>query len=295
MDECRNEEPRALHDLAVLEGGLGQTVRPSPSVYLGTEQMTTESEPTNASVPAMDESALSFDHVSMVYPDGTAALSDVTLSVRPGEFTSIVGPSGCGKSTLLRIASGIITASAGTVSVEADRLGFVFQDATLLPWRTVLSNAELLLELHGVPSDERRRRALEAITAVGLEGFEMYHPKRLSGGMKMRASLARWLALEPTLFLFDEPFGALDEITRDRLNDELLSLFYEKRFSAVFVTHSVFEAVFVSSRVLVMSGRPGRIVTEIEVPFGYPRSEKLRFDGAVSEIAGQVSAALRGA
>jgi NitT/TauT family transport system ATP-binding protein len=234
------------------------------------------------------------DHVSMDYPDGTAALCDVTLSVGQGEFTSVVGPSGCGKSTLLRIASGIVTATAGTVSVEADRLGFVFQDATLLPWRTVLGNVEILLELHGVAADERRQRALEAIAAVGLEGFEMHHPKRLSGGMKMRASLARWLALEPTLFLFDEPFGALDEMTRDRLNDELLSLFHRKGFSALFVTHSVFEAVFVSSRVLVMSGRPGRIVAEIEVPFGYPRSEELRFGSKVSEIAGQVSAALRG-
>jgi NitT/TauT family transport system ATP-binding protein len=230
----------------------------------------------------------------MVYPDGTVALRDVTLSVNRGEFTSIVGPSGCGKSTLLRIASGLTTATSGSVYVEAERLGFVFQDATLLPWRTVLGNVELLLELNGVPSGERTRRAMEAIAAVGLDGFETYHPKRLSGGMKMRASLARWLALEPSVFLFDEPFGALDEITRDRLNDELLRLFQEKGFSALFVTHSLFEAVFVSSRVLVMSGRPGRIVADIDVPFGYPRSEELRYDPVVSELAGEVSAALRG-
>jgi NitT/TauT family transport system ATP-binding protein len=247
----------------------------------------------NSTSPAETEPAICFDHVSMVYPDGTVALRDVTLSVNPGEFTSVVGPSGCGKTTLLRIASGITRASAGTVRVEADSLGFVFQDATLLPWRTVLGNVELLLELHGVPSRDRRERALEAIAAVGLDGFEMHHPKRLSGGMKMRVSLARWLALEPSVFLFDEPFGALDEITRDRLNDELLSLFLEKGFAALFVTHSVFEAVFVSSRVLVMSGRPGRIVADIAVPFGYPRAQELRFDPAVSEIAGQVSAALR--
>lgn len=238
--------------------------------------------------------ALSFEQVSMVYPDGTVALRDVTLSVNRGEFTSIVGPSGCGKSTLLRIASGLTTATSGSVYVEAERLGFVFQDATLLPWRTVLGNVELLLELNGVPSGERTRRAMEAIAAVGLDGFETYHPKRLSGGMKMRASLARWLALEPSVFLFDEPFGALDEITRDRLNDELLRLFQEKGFSALFVTHSLFEAVFVSSRVLVMSGRPGRIVADIDVPFGYPRSEELRYDPVVSELAGEVSAALRG-
>jgi NitT/TauT family transport system ATP-binding protein len=254
----------------------------------------TEPEIVVPSRPPVSGPALAFDHVSMVYQDGTVALRDVTLSVNPGEFTSIVGPSGCGKSTLLRLASGITTATAGTVSVEADRLGFVFQDAALLPWRTVLGNVELLLELHGMPRHERRESALEAIAAVGLNGFEMHHPKQLSGGMKMRVSLARWLTLEPSVFLFDEPFGALDEITRDRLNEELLRLFQEKGFAALFVTHSLFEAVYISSRVLVMSERPGRIVADISVPFGYPRSEELRFDPAMSEIAGLVSAALRG-
>jgi NitT/TauT family transport system ATP-binding protein len=182
----------------------------------------------------------------------------------------------------------------GTVQVAAERLGFVFQDATLLPWRTVLGNVELLLELHGVPKDERRKSALEAIKAVGLDGFELHHPKRLSGGMRMRASLARWLTLDPSVFLFDEPFAALDELTRDRLNDELLRVFQKRSFAALFVTHSLFEAVYVSSRVLVMSGRPGRIVADIAVPFEYPRAEELRFDSAFSEIAGKVSAAMRG-
>ena len=237
--------------------------------------------------------ALTFEHVSMTFPDGTEALRDVSFSVRAGEFTSIVGPSGCGKSTLLRIASGLTPATSGKVSVDADRLGFVFQDPTLLPWRTVLGNAELLLELQGVSRDERRRRARDAISAVGLEAFELFHPKRLSGGMRMRASLARWLTLDPPVFLFDEPFGALDEITREKLNEELLRLFREKGFAAVFVTHSLFEAVYLSSRVLVMSSRPGRIVADIEVPFGYPRGQELRFDPAMSEIAGEVSAALR--
>jgi NitT/TauT family transport system ATP-binding protein len=237
--------------------------------------------------------ALAFDHVSMTFPDGTVALRDVSFSVRRGEFTSIVGPSGCGKSTLLRIASGLTAATSGRVDVDADRLGFVFQDPTLLPWRTVLGNAELLLELHGVPRDERRQRARDAISAVGLDAFELFHPKRLSGGMRMRASLARWLTLDPPVFLFDEPFGALDEITREKLNEELLRLFLEKGFAAVFVTHSLFEAVYLSSRVLVMSSRPGRIVADIAVPFGYPRAQELRFDPAMSEIAGQVSAALR--
>jgi NitT/TauT family transport system ATP-binding protein len=157
----------------------------------------------------------------------------------------------------------------------------------------VLDNAELLLELHGVGRDERRDRAMEAIAAVGLHGFEMHYPKQLSGGMRMRASLARWLTLDPPVFLFDEPFGALDEISREKLNEELLRLFMDKGFAAVFVTHSLFEAVYMSSRVLVMSSRPGRIVADITVPFGYPRGQELRFDPVMSEVAGEVSAALR--
>src|ERR1700730_6639054 len=239
------------------------------------------------------DAALTFDRVSMVFPDGTAALDNVSFSVHPRELTSVVGPSGCGKSTLLRIAAGLTAATSGAVTVEADRMGFVFQDPTLLPWRTVLGNTELLLELHGVPRHERRERALEAIASVGLDGFENHHPKRLSGGMRMRASLARWLTLEPSVFLFDEPFGSLDEITRERLNEELLRLFQEKGFAGLFVTHSIFEAVYLSSRVLVMSARPGRIVADVAVPFGYPRAQELRFDPALAEVAGQVSAALR--
>jgi NitT/TauT family transport system ATP-binding protein len=151
----------------------------------------------------------------------------------------------------------------------------------------------LLLELHGAPRQQRRARARAAISAVGLDGFEMHHPKRLSGGMRMLASLARWLTLEPSVFLFDEPFGALDEITRERLNEELLRLFREKGFAGLFVTHSIFEAVYLSSRVLVMSARPGRIVADVAVPFGYPRAPELRFDPAFAEVAGQVSTALR--
>jgi NitT/TauT family transport system ATP-binding protein len=242
---------------------------------------------------AADATALEFEHVSMTYPDGTVALADVSFRVRPGEFVSIVGPSGCGKSTVLRIASGLTAATAGRVDVDVKQLGYVFQDPTLLPWRTVYTNVELLLELHGVPRLERRDRVLQAIEMVGLSGFEMHHPKRLSGGMRMRVSLARSLTLAPAVFLFDEPFGALDEITRERLNEELLRLFGAMRFAAVFVTHSIYEAVFLSSRVLVMSPRPGRMVGDIEVPFPYPRSPKLRFEPALAEVAGRVSALLR--
>ncbi len=240
-----------------------------------------------------EDTALSFEHVSMTFPDGTVALTDVSFRVRPGEFVSIVGPSGCGKSTVLRIASGLTPATAGRTEVDVKQLGYVFQDPTLLPWRTVFGNVELLLELHGVARLERRDRAMQAIETVGLSGFEMHHPKRLSGGMRMRVSLARSLTLAPKVFLFDEPFGALDEITRERLNEELLRLFAAMRFSAVFVTHSIFEAVFLSSRVLVMSPRPGRILGDIEVPFPYPRSQSLRFEPALAEVAGQVSALLR--
>ncbi len=237
--------------------------------------------------------ALSFDRVSMTYPDGTAALDEVTFEVAPGQITSVVGPSGCGKSTLLRIASGLIPASGGRVRVGTDRLGFVFQDPTLLPWRTVLGNVELLMELHHVQREERTEKAREAIEAVGLTGFELHHPKRLSGGMRMRTSLARSLTMNPEVFLFDEPFGALDEITRERLNDELLRLFEIGGFAGLFVTHSIYEAVFISNRVLVMSARPGRIVADVAVPFGYPRSQDLRFDPEMAAVAGEVSLALR--
>lgn len=236
-----------------------------------------------------------FDGVGMTFKDGTTALVDVSFDVGPGEFVTVVGPSGCGKSTLLRIASGLTANTAGRVSVERGSVGYVFQDATLLQWRTVQRNVELLAELHDVPKDERRRLAREAIELVGLTGFENKYPEQLSGGMRMRCSLARSLVLEPKVFLFDEPFGALDEITRERLNDELIRLFGHKGFAALFITHSIYEAVFLSTRVLVMSARPGRIVGDFRVPFAYPRSPELRFEPAFAELTGEVSHALRGA
>lgn len=239
------------------------------------------------------ESSLTFDRVGMVYPDGTEALRDISFSVNAGEFVTVVGPSGCGKSTLLRIASGLLGRTSGQVRVDRDHLGYVFQDATLLPWRTVAKNVELLAELHGFEPGERTRLASKAIGLVGLSGFEDHHPKRLSGGMRMRVSLARSLTLDPSVFLFDEPFGSLDEITRERLNDEVLELFEARGFAGLFITHSIFEAVYMSSRVLVMSARPGRIIDEFEVPFGYPRDPELRFSPEFSELGGRVSASLR--
>jgi NitT/TauT family transport system ATP-binding protein len=238
--------------------------------------------------------ALSFERVSKVFPDGTHALSEVTFGVPAGEFVSIVGPSGCGKSTLLRIASGLTDATTGRYDAPQN-LGYVFQDATLLPWRTVQRNIELFMELHNVPKSERSARATQAIELVGLTGFEKHYPKALSGGMRMRCSLARSLTLKPTVFLFDEPFGAIDEITRDRLNLQLMELFGRERFAGLFITHSITEAVFLSTKVLVMSARPGRIIASFDVPFDYPRNEDIRFDPSFAELTGSVNRALRGA
>ena len=262
--------------------------------------MTTDTSPsTTPTAPAVGttdgEPLLQFQHTSMTFPDGTHAIDDVSFDVRNGEFVTVVGPSGCGKSTLLRIASGLTPATGGTVVGNPRQMGYVFQDATLLQWRSVQGNVELFAELEGVPKDERTRRAAENIALVGLAGHEDKYPKQLSGGMKMRASLARSFVMEPSLFLFDEPFGALDEITRERLNDELLSLFQRKRFGALFITHSIYEAVFLSTKIHVMSARPGRIIATFDVPFAYPREPELRFGAEFAALSGEVSHALRGA
>ena len=229
----------------------------------------------------------------MTFPDGTEAVADATFSVDRGEFVTVVGPSGCGKSTLLRIASGLLEPTGGSMTIDRQRIGYVFQDPTLMPWRTVRGNVELLAELHGFARDERRGVAQRAIDLVGLTGFEAHYPKSLSGGMRMRCSLARTLTLQPPIMLFDEPFGAVDEITRERLNEETLRLFEDQRFAGLFITHSISEAVFLSTRVLVMSPRPGRIVAEFEVPFPYPRDPDLRFDPAFAAISAEVSHTLR--
>jgi NitT/TauT family transport system ATP-binding protein len=237
--------------------------------------------------------ALAFEHVFKVFPDGTRALDNISLDVAAGEMVAIVGPSGCGKSTLLRLASRLTTPSGGEIRVAQGNLGYVFQDPTLLPWRTVQTNVELLTELDGVPKAERQRLAADAIALTGLSGFENHRPRALSGGMRMRVSLARSLTMRPRIFLFDEPFGALDEITRERLNGELLGLFEREQFAGLFVTHSVTEAAFMASRVVVMSPRPGGIVAEVAIPFGYPRAPELRFDPRFAALAGHISARLR--
>jgi NitT/TauT family transport system ATP-binding protein len=239
------------------------------------------------------EATLAFSGVGRVFPDGTEALRGIDLRVGRGEFVTVVGPSGCGKSTLLRLASGLDRPTTGTVTVASDRVGYVFQDPTLLPWRTVQHNVGLLAELEQVPKAERQRRVGEAIRLVGLDGFERHRPRALSGGMRMRVSLARSLVLEPDVFLFDEPFGSLDEITRERLNDELLQLFAGRRFAALFITHSVAEAVFLSTRVVVMSPRPGRMLGDVAVPFGYPRLPELRYTEEFGKVSAEVSDLLR--
>ncbi len=213
--------------------------------------------------------------VSQVFANGVRALEDASLDIETGEFLSVLGPSGCGKSTLLRLIAGLTDPTTGAIEWPGGRpdLGFVFQEPTLMPWTTALANVALPLKLRGVARSEREMRAAEALAGVGLKGFEKSYPRELSGGMKMRVSIARALVTAPKLLLMDEPFAALDEITRRRLNTDLLELWQRTRFTAVFVTHSVFESVFLSQRIVVMSARPGRVRSELAIPAPYPRSE----------------------
>ena len=261
------------------------------SMVPGVETLAPEADRTCPSADA----ALTFDDVSKQFPDGTVALTNVSFEVCPREFVTVVGPSGCGKSTLLRIASGLTETSTGSVRVDRDSLGYVFQDPTLLQWRTVVRNVELLAQLHGVAKPERRRLAQEAIDLVGLTGFEDKYPKQLSGGMKMRASLARSLTLNPNVFLFDEPFGALDEITRERLNDELLTLFHSQGFAV-----SVHHALDLRGGVPVHAGhghvRPARANRRrLRRPVRVPAVARPAVRIGVRGGHGDVSHALRGA
>ena len=222
--------------------------------------------------------------------DEVHALKEVNLDIATGEFVTIVGPSGCGKSTLLRIIAGLIS-TQGSVK-KPDKGAFVFQDAALLPWRTVQKNAELLMELEdGFSKQERISRVSSALQQVGLSGFEKSYPHQLSGGMKMRLSLARALVLRPEYLLLDEPLSAVDELTRELLQEEIHALWKEEKFTAILVTHNVAEAVFLSNRVVVMSPRPGEIVHVVDVPFK-KRDQLLRsktqFTKLVSEISGKL-------
>lgn len=231
------------------------------------------------------------DGVSRRFRTGFLALTGVDLTIGAGEMVAVVGPSGCGKSTLLKIIAGLLTPTGGVVDFGGDRpeTGYVFQDAHLLPWRTAIRNVELFLEVDGVRKPERRDRARAAVRLVGLADFEDSYPAELSGGMKMRVSLARTLATDPQLMLFDEPFAALDEITRNRLNNDLIRLQRDRGVTGVFVTHSIGEATFLADRVAVMSPAPGRIVGIVEVPFGDDRSAALRTSAEFAAVAREVS------
>jgi NitT/TauT family transport system ATP-binding protein len=242
--------------------------------------------------PASMTRTLVMEGVSKRFDTGTVALTDVDLHLAAGDFVSVVGPSGCGKSTLLRLASGLDHVTGGTIEVNAHSTSYVFQEPTLLEWRSAIRNVELTGELRGVPTSERRNRAQEALDLVGLTGFEQQFPRQLSGGMRMRVSIARALVTEPDLALFDEPFGALDEITRLRMQTELQRIFQLKQFAGLFITHSVSEAVYLSNRVIVMSGRPGRVVADITIPWDYPRPPELRYEPEFGAVTGEVSAAL---
>lgn len=230
--------------------------------------------------------------VGLTYPDGTDALHNTSVSVAAGEFVSIVGPSGCGKSTLLRLASGLIAPTSGTIS-RTGTVQFVFQDSTLLPWRSVRRNVALNLELQKIERTEIDERTNSALALVGLLDSAEKLPRQLSGGMKMRTSLARSLVCEPDMYLFDEPFAALDEFSRERLNVELRAMLSTRNAASLFVTHSIAEAVFLSHRVLVMSPRPGTIVREFAIPFGPDRQQELRYSPEFAQLSGEIAQSLR--
>ncbi len=223
------------------------------------------------------------------YANGVVALRDLDCELNAHEFVAVVGSSGCGKSTLLKLVAGLLEPSSGSCARSTQNLGYVFQFPTLLPWRNVTHNIVLPHELGGQP----RGDVSGLLQLVGLTDFATSYPNQLSGGMQMRVALARALINKPELLLMDEPFGALDEITRQRLNEELLALWEHDRWAALFVTHNVAEAVFLSQRVLVMTSRPGAIAEEFTVPFPYPRLPALRAQPEFARLTGQISARLR--
>jgi NitT/TauT family transport system ATP-binding protein len=245
-------------------------------------------------------SAVEFAGVMKSYGTGRVILQSISLEIRKGEFVSIIGPSGCGKSTVLKLISGLTPATAGSIRVDGTTpqnargtISFIFQDATLLPWRTVTQNVGLGLELERVPKNTRQETVASLLQLVGLTEVADAYPRELSGGMKMRASIARALATSPRLLLMDEPFGALDEMTRDRMNEELLRLRAEQEWTGVFVTHSVAEAVFLSTRVVVLAPKPGRIHAVLSIDFPFPRTSELRELPEFEEAVGRASHVLR--
>ena len=234
------------------------------------------------------------------YGDGPLVLDNISFTAERGDFVTLIGPSGCGKSTILRLISGLNPASAGRIVVDGmepskavERLAFVFQEPTLLPWLTVAQNVEVPMRLHRTAAATRTETARRSLELVRLGDRMNYYPRQLSGGQKMRVSIARALSVSPRIMLLDEPFGALDEMTRDHLNEELLAIRQQLAWSAFFVTHSVAEAVFLSNRILVFSANPGRLHDEIRVDFPYPRTEETRESGPYQRLVAEVSKILR--
>ena len=241
-------------------------------------------------------SLVSLKNVGKTFKSGTVALENVNLGIRDGEFLTLLGPSGCGKSTVLRIVAGLMDNSAGEIRWRGQpSLGFVFQEPTLAPWSDVFANVWLPLRLKGVSRADSQERVAEELANVGLTGFEKAYPRELSGGMKMRVSIARALVTRPAVLLMDEPFAALDEITRAKLNDDILNLRAALGATIVFVTHSVYESVFLSTRICIMAPRPGRIVAELEIDPQEPRNEDFRLGPYYADRARETSAALHSA
>jgi NitT/TauT family transport system ATP-binding protein len=245
-----------------------------------------------------NSSFISIENLSKEYLNNKQVIHDLSLTVTSGEFVSLLGASGCGKSTLLKMIAGLSSISGGSIEIDGmipknarEIMSFVFQDSTLLPWRTVARNVELALEFEGLSKPLRATRVDSVLKLVGLSEVGAYYPRQLSGGMKMRVSIARALATTPQLLLMDEPFGALDAMTRNRLNEELLVLKEKQQWTTLFVTHSITEAVFLSDRIILMSANPGRVVQEIAIPVGYPRTAELRSEPAFLSLVGQVSRA----
>ncbi len=243
--------------------------------------------------------------VSKIFANGTLALSGMSMDVKGGEFLSLLGPSGCGKSTALRIIAGLGAASSGTIDWPSSRInarglpegdiGFVFQEPTLMPWQTTFGNAYLPLKLRGVSKAAGRDQIMETLDLVGLADFAGAYPRELSGGMKMRVSIARALVTRPKLLLMDEPFAALDEITRQRLNDDVLRLWHQSGITVIFVTHSVFESTYLSNRIVVMKARPGQVYADLSLDPPAEREDHYRTSEGYRAMCARVSEALQGA
>ncbi|MEM7793624.1 MAG: ABC transporter ATP-binding protein [Cyanobacteria bacterium P01_C01_bin.118] len=244
----------------------------------------------------MSASLLTLKNVDKIYQNGTVALKGINLTVRAGEFISLVGPSGCGKSTILRLIAGLGSSTDGFINwqcpQEQRNLAFVFQDPALMPWANVVDNVYLPLKLKGHSLRSVRTRIQEAINTVNLSGFENSYPRQLSGGMKMRVSIARALVTKPQILFMDEPFGALDEMTRSRLNSDLLQLWEKKKWTVLFVTHNIYEAIYLSTQVVVMAASPGRIITKIPIEASYPRMESFRTSPQFNHYCREIMAAL---